>query len=731
MAVLAGFALASRRLRPFALMILACCWTLTQFHLRLQGRLDPALANQVVTIKGVISSIPSKALDSTRFRFLPDPVYRSDGLPATLLVTWYRDSPVLKAGEYWQLELKLKPPWGGVNFQGPDKERWLFAQGIGGLGTVRNGKVLAPPSGYRFAVNRIREQVLQNIAEQVSDERQRGVIQALATADRSGLARSDSALLAATGTSHLLAISGLHVGLAAAGGMWLSRLLLLFLPVSRIGGATLTLSISTGLACAFAYAALAGFGLPTLRSVLMLLTALSAVLLCRSIHPLWAWVASLAVILLIDPFAPLGAGLWFSYLAVGSLLWVFQPRTGPLNWWKTMLMAQAGVILVLTPVSAAWFGSFSPAGFAANLLAIPWVSIVVVPAVLAGLTVLPFSAFLAGLLWTAAGWATSALFHVLEVIDGLQGQVLSLPPPTLLQTLLGLSGAFLCLLPRGLPLRWLGLFLIVPLFIPPGQQGGDGALSLEVLDAGQGTAALVNSGEYVLLYDSGPGDGRQQNLVASVIAPALAGMHTNTPTEVIISHADLDHAGGIQSLLTLYPHADYRANLNGRHDELAPCTGPFTRTRSGITMETLHPSPWLPYLGNDSSCVISLASAGGRVLLSGDISEVIENRLIRAGLTRHKLLLVPHHGSNTSSSQAFIETLRPEVAIATASLGNRFDFPRAEIRERYESAGVQFWSTGDCGALRVLLGADGSLHADSARRLRNRIWRWPAAANCP
>ncbi len=712
-------------------MILACCWTLSQFHLRLAGRLDPSLANQVVTVKGVISSIPSQGPDSTRFRFRPDPVYRSGGLPAVLLVTWYRDSPVIRAGGYWQLELRLKPPWGGVNFQGSDKERWLFAQGIGGLGTVRSGEALVPPPGYRFAVNTIRERVLQDIAEQVSDERQRGVIQALATADRSGLMQPDSALLAATGTSHLLAISGLHVGLAAAGGMWLSRLLLLFLPVSRMGGVTLMVAIGGGLAGAFAYAALAGFGLPTLRSVLMLLTALSAVLLCRSIHPLWAWVFSLAVILLIDPFAPLGAGLWFSYLAVGSLLWVFQPRTGPLNWWRTMLMAQAGVILVLTPVSAAWFGSFSPTGFAANLLAIPWVSILVVPAVLAGLAVLPLSSSLAGLLWTAAGYATSALFYALDLFARLQGQVMALPPPSLLQAVLGLAGAFLCLLPRGLPLRWLGLFLIVPLFLPPGQRLREGELSLEVLDAGQGTAALVNSGDYSLLYDSGPGDGRQQNLVGSVIAPALSAVNTSAPTEVIISHADLDHAGGIQSLLTRYPGADYRANLHGRIDDLAPCTSPFMRTRPGIILQTLHPSPWLPYLGNDSSCVVSLTAAGGSVLLSGDISKVIENRLISAGLGSHKLLLVPHHGSLTSSSQAFIDTLHPQVAIATASLGNRFDFPKTEIRERYEAAGIQFWSTGDCGALRVVLRADGSWHAASARRQRNRIWRWPAAANCP
>jgi competence protein ComEC len=151
----------------------------------------------------------------------------------------------------------------------------------------------------------------------------------------------------------------------------------------------------------------------------------------------------------------------------------------------------------------------------------------------------------------------------------------------------------------------------------------------------------------------------------------------------------------------------------------------------GVEFETLHPSPGLPYLGNDSSCVISVSSAGGRLLLSGDISKLVESRLITEGLTAHRVLLVPHHGSKSSSSAPFIKQLRPEVAISTASLGNRFGFPRPEIRQRYLSLDTRFWSTGDCGALRLVLHLDGSLKVSSARRERNRIWRWAAAENCP
>ena len=730
-ATVAAIALASTRFRWAALMLLACCWSLYSFHLRLENQLDPALAGQRIEVRGVISSIPAQSSDLLRFRFKTDDEYRSAGLPTTLLVYWYRDWPELSVGERWQLELRVKPPWGAVNFQGADKERWLFTQAIGGLGTVRQGHRLTNTGDSRYPVHSIREQVLAAISAQVVDERARGVIQALATADRSGLATDDRRLLAVTGTSHLLAISGLHVGLAAAGGMWLSRILLWFLPISKMGGSTLLVSIAGGLLSAGAYAALAGFGTPTLRSVLMLFTAMTAVLLRRAIHPLWAWVMSLAVILLIDPFTPLGAGLWFSFLAVAALLFVFLPRTGRLAWWKTLLMAQAGVVLVLLPVGAAWFYTFSPAGFLANLLAIPWVSFLLVPPVLAGLAILPFSAEVAGAFWSAAGLASSVLFQFLEFIDRFQGALSTMSPPSFVQVTLALLGAFVLLLPRGIPARWLGVFLILPLFFPPGARTPAGTIEVEVLDAGQGTAVLVSSGGQTLLYDSGPGDGKEQNLVAGVIAPALARLGPEAPQQVVISHGDLDHAGGLQSLLKLYPEAEYHANLPVPDSAVDNCRTPLQWAWPGVSFESLHPSPGLPYLANDSSCVLSISSGNNQLLLSGDISDRVEHRLVMEGLPTHRVLLVPHHGSKSSSSAAFISRLHPVVAIATASLGNRFNFPRPEIRRRYEAQGTKFWSTGDCGALRLVLFPDGDLKSSSARRERKRIWRWPAAENCP
>jgi competence protein ComEC len=462
----------------------------------------------------------------------------------------------------------------------------------------------------------------------------------------------------------------------------------------------------------------------------MLLVLLAAVASSRSVHAFRAWVVALAAVLLIDPFSPLGAGFWFSFLAVAALMSVFVPRTGILPRWKNLLMAQAAVILVLLPVSAAWYGAFSAIGFVANLIAIPWVSLLVVPFVLAGVAAIGISEQLAASFWAIAGHAASLLMICLEWFAGLQGELIPVGNANLLVTCLALAGSFLLLTPRRGPLWIYGFFLLSPLFMPRENPVGTGELEVEILDVGQGTAVVASTPRHSLLYDSGPGDGAEFNRVAGAIAPALKRLQGAGPDRVVISHADLDHAGGLRSILDRYPHALYLVNHpddSGR----GGCRIPMQWSWDGWTWRVLHPSPGLPYYGNDSSCVISIRSGNNGLLLSGDISETVESRLLIEGLSTHPVLLVPHHGSTTSSSRPFIDRTAPSVAIATASLGNRFGFPREVIRERYSSAGVTFWSTGECGALRLRLSPGGQVHASSARRSRERIWRWPAGRHCP
>jgi competence protein ComEC len=720
-----------RHTRFLAIMVLACCWTLWHFAQQLDDRLDPVLSGTVMTVEGVVSGIPELHPEYTRFRFTPAAVAGRQLLPGALLVYWYRDRPVLSVGERWRLELQLRPPWGRVNFQGPDREKWLFSSGIGALATVRDGVPLAQAAGLQYPLQRLRSQVRDRIAILVRNERARGVVQALSIAERSGLSFSDRQLLMSTGTSHLLAISGLHIGLAAVGGVWFSRLLFSLLPFSWFSLLGLRTSLACGLVVAIAYAGLAGWGVSTQRAVLMIVAAMVALVLSRTINPSRAYLLALCAVLLIDPLAPLGAGFWFSFLAVAVLLLLFVPRNGRTAWWKTVLLAQAGVMIAMLPASAYWFQFFSPVGFLANIVAIPWVSLTVVPLTLAGVSLLLFSDGAAGLLLSLAGEASLLLLLFLEFLSRLQGSLPALPPPVIPVLLLASLGGLLMLLPGGLSLRWLGPFLIVPLMLPQSERSEKGSLLLEVLDAGQGTALLLSTQDRTLLYDSGPGDGKQQNLVSAVISPALARLGRSAPERIVISHGDLDHAGGISGLALRYPGAHWNVNLPVQAHSYQECRSGLGWTWNEFEFEAIHPSSGLPYLGNDSSCVLSVRGKAGSVLLTGDISSAVENRLQKTHLGRHRVLLVPHHGSLTSSGEDFIAAVRPEVAIATAGLGNRFGFPREEIIQRYTDAGTQFWSTGECGALRVHIAADGLIHASSARRQRNRIWRWPAAVQCP
>jgi competence protein ComEC len=731
-AALAGLTLAYRaEFRCLAMMILACCWALWQFGQGLDQRLDDSLIGEVMLVEGMVSGIPEVHDDYTRFRFEPLSNKAQKKLPETLLVYWYRERPAVSVGERWSLELQLKPPWGRVNFTGPDREKWLFSEAVGGLGTVREGWLLAHPAGLQYPVQRVRNQVRKSLVSLIDDARARAVVQALSIAERSAVSPKDRQLLMATGTSHLLAISGLHIGLAAVGGAWLGRLFFILLPFSLFRRAGMRTALICGVAAALSYAALAGWGVSTQRAVLMICVAAAALILRRSISASRAYLLALALVLMLDPLAPLGAGFWFSFLAVAVLLILFSPSGNRTSLLKTALVAQAGVMVAMLPLSAYWFQAFSPVGFLANLVAIPWVSLIVVPLILAGISLLPVWTEFAGLLLALSGKASLILLAFLEFLSGLQGAMPILQSPSVPVLWLATLGGLLLLLPRALSLRCFGLFLMLPLFLPPGARAERGSLLVEALDTGQGTAVLVSTDKRSLLYDSGPGDGQGQDLVRSVIVPALARLGRSAPERIVISHGDLDHAGGIGGLATHYPDARWNVNIPGHRWKNAPCLEGLNWNWSGFEFEVLHPSPGLPYLGNDSSCVLRVAGSSASVLLAGDVSSAVESRLLAANPGRHRVLIVPHHGSMTSSSEEFIAMVQPEIAIATTGLGNRFGFPREEIRQRYLSAGSHFWSTDACGALRVRIAGDGSIQSASARRERKAIWRWPAAADCP
>lgn len=279
---------------------------------------------------------------------------------------------------------------------------------------------------------------------------------------------------------------------------------------------------------------------------------------------------------------------------------------------------------------------------------------------------------------------------------------------------------------------------MMPLFLPlgdtPGDTPGEMQAQVDFMDVGQGLSVLLTTTDYQLLYDTGPGNGLAGDagldMVRGTIQPMIVATDRQ-PDLIVTSHADLDHAGGLGRLQSVYPDATYLASLPVSRVGIGSCSAPSTWVKDNLAYEILHPSRSLPYLGNDSSCVISVNGPGMSLLLSGDISNAVERRLVDEGLVQHAILSVPHHGSATSSSQVLVDTVRPSLALISAAYANRFDFPRGEVLERYNRNGIPTVDTARCGGVRIITTSTGNMKVLSARTNNKAVWRWPAIGDCP
>ena len=729
--------------RIYCLLPLSFLVTTLAINDRLEQRLPLSDSKSVHEISGVIASLPESTDDFVRFIFLPDVVVKP--IPSKIYVYWYKDRyqagnkdtnvAQFHAGERWRLQLELRSPRGRVNFHGVDAERRYFANGIGARGYVQDGPNARLTGPAWFNLQHWRELVLNKLTEKAGDVPAFRMLAALAIADRRGLLTSDRSVLSATGTGHLLAISGLHIGLAAAMGFYLGRLGLLFVGVALKQRFAIVLPWLVAWLAALAYSALSGFGVSTQRALIMLTVATVVVLSRRNVQPLLSWMIAMALVLLADPFAPLRAGFWFSFVAVAVLMMLFVPRYGHMPVWRKMLFAQFGISLLMAPLGMYWFQQASLPGLLANLVAIPVVSTLIVPLILAALLLLWVPGPLAGWLLSAAGYSAHWLFRLLEYLSDFQPVIFgSTSVPGLLTTLLAMFGAAVLLLPRGIPGRYAGLLLMAPLVMPIGQSLKTTQTRVDLLDVGQGLSVLLTARDYLMVYDTGPGNGlvgeAGWDMVAGTIQPMIKATG-RSPDLIVASHGDLDHAGGLERLRSLYPDSRYLASLPEKRSGIEPCRSPATWQGASLNFQVLHPSAGLPYLGNNSSCVISVNGPGLSLLLGGDIGQAVERRLVANGLGHHTLMPAPHHGSSTSSSRALIDAVLPERVLISSAINNRFGFPRADVLKRYADADIPILNTAQCGGVRITGDSSGGLVVESARTSRKSIWRWPANKACP
>lgn len=718
------------RSRWLCALPLGVAWALWCGTQAMQARLPRALEGRDVLVVGSLDGLPLARTDASRFTLRVESA-QLDGRPLALrgllTVSWYEGAPPLAPCTRWRLLLRLKRPRALLDPGSTDSERSALERGIVATGYVREDEGNRRLPGPRWCVDGTRAAIARGIAARVHDPHDAALLRAFAVGDTRGLDQQDWAVARANGVSHLIAISGFHVGVAAVFGVWLAWLVYALWPPAALRLPRPQAQAAAALLFAVVYSALAGFGLPTVRTLLMIAVVALARCSRRGSSGAQSLALAMIAILLADPLAVLAPGFWLSFVGVAFLILCLQAQG---RGWRAFLHElSAGQLLMtvaLLPLTLWFFGQASLVGALSNLVAVPVVSFVIVPCALFGMLLLLLCPPLAApVLWLAAR-IVHAQWWLFERMATWPGAHWYLPAVQLHALLLAVVGALWMFMPRGVPLRWLGAALFLPLLLPPRSTPADGAFRLWVLDVGQGLAVLVRTHDHLLVYDTGARYPSGFDLGEAVVLPSIHALGLSRVDMLMISHGDNDHAGGAQTVAEAFPQARRLAGEPARmRVPMQQCAAGQAWQWDGVRFRVLSPAPGGGDRDNDSSCVLLVEGRGGRVLLPGDISSKAEPAVAAAvGAGLPPVLVVPHHGSKTSSGAAFIAALRPSLALVSAGWRNRFGHPRAEVLARYAEAGVPLFNTAVEGAVEVEFPADGTPRRQPGwRRQQPRYWR--------
>ena len=690
--------------------------------------LPSALEGRDIRVNGRIASLPQTTPLGQRFELRVDSALL-DGqpvvLPHRLQLSWFSaargdasaSAPLLRAGETWLLTVRLRQPHGNRNPHGWDRERWLWEKGIGATGYVRSGPRDPEPQrvgqASGFSVLAARQWVAERIEARVDEPRSAGVLAALVVGDQSAIEREDWDLFRTTGVAHLMSISGLHVtmfawlAVALVGWGW-RRLgllwpgLLLAVPAPWAAGVG-------GVALAGAYALFSGWGVPAQRTVLMLGVVVALRLSARQWPWPLVWLLAMCAVLLLDPWAFLQPGFWLSFVAVGILFASDAGRRGAgvrvpeepsavrrfIRPALGLLREQAVVTVALAPLALLLFGQFSVVGLAANLIAIPWVTLLITPLAMLGVLLPP--------LWDLASLALQGLGLALQWLGQWPWAAIHRAIPPLPLALAAVLGGVLLVLRWPVVVRAAGLLLMVPALFWSPQRPPPGAFEVLAIDVGQGSAVLVRTAGHSLLFDAGPRYSPESDAGQRVILPLLRALGEQ-PDAVMISHRDSDHAGGADAVRVAWPQARWLSSYDP--DPNQRCLAGQRWQWDGVDFEVLHPMPE-HYRSDGSgllssnamSCTLLIRAGEQAAWLSGDLDAERETRLALARPDlRASLMLAPHHGSRSSSSPVLLNTLKPRWVLVQSGYRNRFGHPAPEVLARYRERDLSWVTSPDCGA---------------------------------
>ncbi len=719
-------------------------WAAAVADARLADNLPSAWEGKEIQVIGVVAALPLSSERGLRFEFDVEQVLTPGAhVPQHIQLFWFvRGADVeedallnpgrLHAGERWQFVVRLKRPHGAANPYGFDYEAWLLEQNLRATGYVRKD-----PNNFRidslvrkpaYLLERAREHIAQHLQSVLHDQPYRAVLTALAIGDQHAIPQTQWRVFFRTGVNHLMSISGLHITLFSTLVFFLVQALWRRSPALTLRLPARKAAVLFGVIGALLYALLTGFAVPAQRTLYMLAIVAMALWIDRSASPSRILALALFVVVLIDPWAVLAPGFWLSFGAVAVIFYITALRIGAPSWWVQALRVQLAVTVALIPAMLLLFQQVSIVSPLANALAIPVVSYLVVPLTLAG-AFLPLDFLLHAAHFLMAG-LVEALAWLAALPDALWQQ--HAPPPWSVG--LALLGVAWLLAPRGFPARWVAVCLLLPIFLSAPPRLPEGDLHATVLDVGQGLAVMLQTRNHALLYDSGARFSAEVDAGARTVLPYLRARGVRALDGVLISHSDNDHSGGAASVLDGIPVHWLLSSLPSQHPLLQGTTLAI-RCYAGqqwvwdrVHFEVLHPT-LASYAekrkSNDKGCVLRIQAGANTLLLPADIEAKSERELLARGAQalRANILLVPHHGSRTSSTPEFVAAVHPRIAIFTVGYRNRFGHPRPDVVNRYAQLPATLMQTDVTGAIDIDMGEAGESQIAAFKMKNPRYWR--------
>lgn len=679
-------------------------------------------------VRGHVDSLVQRSGPSSRFVFAIDNIdtaaYARSGTWRVRL-TW-REAPHLKPGDRLSLTVRIRPAHGFAVPGGWDYEGWLYRQGVRYTGYVVEGRSAGLISDSCCLIDRARARLGDAIDDVKASAFARGVLRALVIGDKSAMSTDARRLFRDTGTSHLMAISGLHIGLVAGLGFWVFTAVWRRVPLlaarlpAPVAGAALGLLLGVG------YAMLAGLSLPTQRALVMLGVMALGVWLRRESKPSAVLALAAAGVLLWDPSSILAAGFWLSFGAVAAILAILalaprEPR------WRSLVRIQIAISVALWPVLALFGLPASGVAPLVNLVLVPLFSFLVVPVSLLGAAIL-------AIVPDAGAWILTHLAGLLnllrEILSAVAGSGLSLAAADVngkLAALIALAAVAILLLPHGFPFRSMALPLMAVIWLPRAPVLEPGDFNVHVLDVGQGLSTVIETRHHSLVFDTGPQYPSGFSTVEAVVMPFLAHRGLSSVDGLVLSHGDNDHAGGADRLLEAIRIGFVRSGEPARVSiDAVACRSGESWQWDGVTFMFLHPDPEVAQSGNNASCVLRIANARSSVLFTGDIEALVERSLIRSSFDKLDvdLVVAPHHGSRSSSTDAFVAATAPAYVVYTTGWANRYGFPADEVRDRWSASGAAGIDTAAAGTISFLVDASHGIRPPTCYRIHARRFWW-------